>query len=75
MAAVYPNLKAEMARFGIRTKDLAVFIGCSPHSLTNKINGKTDFTLSESEKIHAHYFPNVKKDYLFERQIKDRQGA
>ena len=38
------ELKAEMARNGFTTKKLAEELGIHPVTLSNKINGKTEFT-------------------------------
>ena len=67
MNTTYPNLKAEMARFGILGKDIASCIGCTPNTYTNKMTGKSDFTLSESIKIHTRYFPHISIGELFTR--------
>lgn len=45
------ELKAEMARNGFTTKKLAEELGVHPVTLSNKINGKTEFTCDEIMKI------------------------
>lgn len=45
------ELKAEMARSGLTTKKLAEKLGIHPATLSNKINGKTEFTCDEIMKI------------------------
>jgi len=45
---VYRNVKAELARYGLRLEDLAKRLNLSVSATSNKINGKTDWTLSEA---------------------------
>lgn len=45
------ELKAEMARSGLTTKKLAEELGIHPATLSNKINGKTEFACDEMMKI------------------------
>lgn len=45
------ELKAEMARSGLTIKKLAEKLGIHPATLSNKINGKTEFTCDEIMKI------------------------
>ena len=66
--SVYPNLKAEMARAGLLAKDIAACINCSPATYTNKMSGRSDFTISESDTIHARYFPHLSKSEIFTRK-------
>ena len=67
MRVVYPNLRAEMARSGVTAKDIAELLGCAPNTFTNKMSGRSDFTISESDKIHEKHFPQLQKGELFKR--------
>jgi antitoxin component HigA of HigAB toxin-antitoxin module len=62
---MYPNLKAEMARYGIKTKGVAEALGITSKSVTNKINGRTSFTIVEVGKIKKTFFPKISIDDLF----------
>ena len=62
---MYPNLKAEMARYGIKTKDMAEIMGITGKSVSNKINHKTGLTLDEAIKIRDTFFPKIRLDDLF----------
>ena len=66
---VFSNLSAELARHSIKNSDFAKLLGITPRTLTNKLNGVTEFTLSEIKKA-AKVFPNVSIDYLFEENTK-----
>lgn len=62
---IFCNLNAELARHDIKNVEFANLLGITPKTLNNKLNGKTEFTLSEI-KATAKLFPNVSIDYLFE---------
>ena len=59
------NLSAEMARFGVSNGDLQALLGCSAKTVSNKINGATDFTAPELFKIRDTFFPGLRLEYLF----------
>lgn len=59
------NLKAEMQRNGLTVRDIMVTIGCSEKTARNKINGETDFTYPEAEKVRNSLFPGMRMEYLF----------
>lgn len=61
------NLKAEMVRFGISNSDIQSLLKCSAKTATNKLNGKTDFTVPEAFKIRKKFFPSLTLEYLFEK--------
>lgn len=60
-----PVLKAEMARSGITTQEVAKCIGKTVGTTSLKINGKSDFFYSECEKIRDTFFPEWNIDTLF----------
>lgn len=62
---MFKNLNAELARKGINVNILANFLGVTPKTIRNKLCGKTEFTLSELQKI-SKIFPECSMDYLFE---------
>lgn len=62
---MFRNLKAEMARKGLLSKDLAVTLKISDKSMTNKMCGKTEFTRKEMWTIKNEEFPDCSIDYLF----------
>lgn len=37
------NLMAEMARYGVTNLDIKNLLNCSERTVTNKLNGETDF--------------------------------
>lgn len=67
---MFPNLRAEMARKGLDNKTLSMGLGVSPKTLSNKLSGKSEFTLSEIVRIKNQYFPNLSLEYLFEQESK-----
>jgi len=62
------NLRVEMTRKKIKIRQLAECINITEKSLRNKICGKSDFTLSEANKIHHEYFYGLDKSELFARE-------
>ena len=65
---MFPNLNAEMARKGLKRKDLArVFKGRIP-SVSEKLNGKYPLYLDEARQIRDEFFPEYSIDYLFEKR-------
>lgn len=61
---MFPNLMAELNINHFSQKEMAAYIGISERSISKKMNGKVDFTLSEMRKIQS-VFPNCTLDYLF----------
>jgi plasmid maintenance system antidote protein VapI len=64
---MYRILRAEMVRVNISVKELAMKIGITERSLRNKINGVTDFTITEARKIRPIVSPDMFLDDLFQR--------
>lgn len=61
----YPVLIGEIAKRGYKKNAIAKKIGICPRALTNKLNGKTDFTWKEIKVIQKEFFPDMTKDELF----------
>lgn len=63
---MFKNLNAELSRIGMKTEAFARYLGVSKKTANNKLTGRTEFTLSEIEKVSS-LFPNMSIDYLFYR--------
>lgn len=74
MIVIYPVLISEMAKNKVTKTIVAKAIGISTRSLYSKLNGKTDFTLSEADKIHSIFFPYISKDELFATDAKQKRA-
>lgn len=67
----FKNLEAEFARMGVSVEEVATQLGFAKQVMYNRLNGKTNWTLSDMLKIQK--FVNVKMkanytlDYLFAR--------
>ena len=65
----YPNIKAEMARYGLSGTSIADSLGISMSSFSLKVNGKRDWTVSEAVKLVSLFSElsgsEVSMDYLF----------
>lgn len=59
------NLKAEMARNDVSGVEISRTIGRSQKSVSEKICGRTQFTISEAMLIKNKFFPNSDMEYLF----------
>lgn len=59
------NLKAEMARRNLNSKELANLIKMRPATLRQKLLGKTAFTIPEAFAI-SRVLDNLNIDYLFD---------
>lgn len=68
---VFPNLAAELTRAGLDVSAVAAAIGKSKGSVYSKFNGKSNFDLSEMEKIktviETKTANELTLDYLFTR--------
>lgn len=67
MNGAYANLKAEMARYGIKQQDIARLLNVREATISEKINGKTTFDIDEAFKIKYKFFPKLSLEYLFAR--------
>lgn len=62
---MFANLKYAMLIKKITNKDLASALNLSERTITNKINGATDWTYLEVIKIKKLLFPEYDTDWLF----------
>jgi len=62
------NLAAEIARNKITRHDIARVLGTTYNTVSLKINGHYEFTVTEAQKIQKAFFPDLTIEYLFERQ-------
>lgn len=60
----FPMLESEIAKHGIRKKDIAEMLEIGQKTFCNKLKGKTEFNLTEIFKIVA-LFPDVPFPELF----------
>lgn len=63
---MYLNLAAEIKRTGLSQKDFAIKVKISPIVFSRKINGETEFKLSEIKRILEFWGLKLSFDYLFE---------
>ena len=69
---MFPNLRAELARKNITGRTLAKALNITNDSVSNKMNGKTEFTRAEIFKIRDEFFSDLNLDYLFETKEEDQ---
>ena len=63
---MYPNLRAEMKRKGITLAWLADQLGITIGTLSQKLTGKSPFTLNEAKKIKEILELDIPIEILFE---------
>lgn len=63
---MYINLEFEMKKIGKTSEDLAKLLKKSRKASTNRLSGKTEFSLNEILLIKKEWFPDKTLDYLFE---------
>lgn len=64
----YPILESEIAKRGIKKKDIASALQISQRSFSQKINGKLHFWYDEACLIQKTFFKDVTKDSLFSHE-------
>lgn len=64
---MYPNLDAEMARRGLKRKDLIVIFKGRSATVSDKLNGKSPMLIDEAKSIQTMFFPDFTLDYLFKK--------
>lgn len=62
---MYPNLKAEMARFGVSYNDIAKLLGRSQQWVDSRMRGNASLSISDAMSIRNKFFPNLSCEYLF----------
>lgn len=66
---MYSNLRAELARKGLTTSDIADILGISKKSARNKLYGRSSFTIEEAFKLRDVVAPEMTLDKLFEKEL------
>ena len=61
----YPNLNAEMKRYGVTQADVAKEVGCTTATVSSWMTGKTPMSVSEAFRVRDAFFPSLPVDYLF----------
>lgn len=62
---MYHNLRAEMARAGVKVSDLAEALDITEKTVSKKMRGETSFTIDECQIIRDTFFSGCTLDYLF----------
>jgi transcriptional regulator with XRE-family HTH domain len=61
----YPNLAAEMKRFGISQEEMASRIGTTPVTVSRWLNGHNKMPVEACFRVKQALFPDLSVDYLF----------
>jgi len=68
---MFPNLKAEMARFNVSIDEIAEIANVSLRTARYKLDGESEFTRAEIFKIKNNLFPKLSVEYLFATEATD----
>lgn len=72
---LYPNIKAELARYDSSTAELAEYMGMSRQNLNGKLNGKILLNAKDMKKIREFFVVKFNNsftmDYLFTESLKN----
>lgn len=71
----YPNFIGEMAKRGIKKKDIAKALGVSYKTFYSRFKGESSFTLAEVETIRHSFFPDLTLEYLFAHTNDEQKSA
>lgn len=61
----YPNLRAEMARLGIKQKDIATLLNRSADWVDVRLRGKSAIPVTDAIRIKNEFFKSISFEYLF----------
>ena len=64
---VFPELVGEIAKRGIKKREIAQSIHVCDRAFSNKLHGRVPFTWTEVCSIRAQFFPDMSADVLFRR--------
>lgn len=64
---MYENLKMLLAAKSISNETVARLLGVHRDTITNKLNGESEFTYGQAELIQETLFPEYNIRYLFRR--------
>lgn len=62
---MFRNLEAELARCNLTKRELASKLGCTPSTLSLKLNGKAPLSLKEAAKIKSIIGVDMPLEELF----------
>ena len=71
---MFCNLRAEMARRGITSSDLAKATHKTERCMRDKLAGRSEFTLPEIISIRKTFFSGLALEYLFDRSENQDAG-
>lgn len=70
------NLRTEMYKRKVTIESVADYLGIHRNSVSNKLEGTTEFSIEEAFKLRDKFFNDVGMDYLFKSdQPNDTKGV
>ena len=64
----YINLKGEMAKRNITIREVSELLEIHRNSVSNKLDGNSNFSIDEAVKIRDAFFPDMKIESLFDKE-------
>lgn len=61
----YPNLAAELKRYGISQEEVASRVNTTPETISRWMTGKSKMPVETCFRIKEEMFPHLSVDYLF----------
>ena len=68
---MYPNLVKLLQTKGITVETLAAVLHIHRNTAANKLNGESDFTMTEAKLIGDALLPEYKMSYIFKMRNED----
>ena len=62
---MYANLKAAMAQKGVTVDAVATLLGVHRNTVSNKLDGESEFSYGQAELIQSTMFQEYNAKYLF----------
>lgn len=62
---MYSNLKAEMRRYNVTQRQIALLLNCREATVSDKLNGKSELSYDDAMRIKKTFFPMFEAEYLF----------
>lgn len=70
----YPNIAAELSRYGLKVKELADYIDTTTQNLYAKLNGKTAFSLNDMQKVQEFFKVKCGVDFTLDYLFQDNDN-
>lgn len=70
---MYANLIMLMTKKGITIEAMSDLLSVHRNTISNKLQGASEFTYAQAELIHDTYFPEYSSRYVFQQEREDEK--